>query len=44
MKNLNSKKLIKIDENKRYMKILLMSIVVNILLITLDLLKMFMEK
>ena len=44
MKNLNSKKLIKIDENKRNIKILVVSIIVNILLITLDLLKMFMEK
>jgi hypothetical protein len=44
LKNINSKKLIKIGENKRNIKILLMIIIVNILLITLDLLKMLIEK
>ena len=44
MKNFNSKELIKMGENKRNIKILLMIINIKILLITLDLLKMLIER
>ncbi|MCJ7539036.1 MAG: hypothetical protein MUO88_05155 [Desulfobacterales bacterium] len=44
MKKKSVEKIIKIGENKRNMEILPKNIIVDILLITMDMLKMLMEK
>ena len=44
MKKKSVEKIIKIGENKRNMEILTKNIIVDILLITMDMLKMLMEK